>query len=265
MKVQTQGSAPATAYPERDALLAHQRAYQELAGSIESMTAVATAKRQECLALLEEHHNLPAMLSERDDLLARIAMGESLQKELAALDGSIKTAEASDDEEEKVAYDLACAVEGLKRKITGDIDRLEQMREQWQVLVRRFLLAEAEREAQTYTEHAMALLSSYRKLRCLDHLRTQDKGTQPFTLVAGAGTLEVPSFDLEACKPYVDFTFTSRLVTHQNRAYGVTLKAAETLKTALAEAGIMLEPPPAIRLPANLEPGEEALAQGRGE
>jgi hypothetical protein len=113
--------------------------------------------------------------------------------------------------------------------------------------------------------HPMALLSSYRKLRCLDHLRTQDKGTQPFTLVAGAGTLEVPSFDLEACKPYVDFTFTSRLVTHQNRAYGVTLKAAETLKTALAEAGIMLEPPPAIRLPANLEPGEEALAQGRGE
>lgn len=186
--------------PELDALLAHQRTISEKAAGIASIKAKIKEIEGEALKLDAAMPNVEALETERTEVLAAIAIGERSENDLEEIDARIAaTCESSHPD----CMSLGRAKEtvaGLQRRVETETAALRELQSKSTMIVRRYLLAEAEAAGAEYAAAAVTMVAYYKRLNALDSLLA-DRGHRPRLHCLGPH-LHVPSFELESCKVY---------------------------------------------------------------
>lgn len=189
-----------TATPEAASLLENQRAIASTAsavGKLEGAIADYTSTVDKMRATLPEPG---ATERERENLLAAIAIGEKRQADLDALDSRVANQQAQTLKDSRALTGIAQTVAGLQRRLSEEQGKLQQLRQARLVLMRKFLLSEAEAEGAQYAASAVALAAHYRRLMALESLLA-DHGHVPSIAVHGEG-LRLPGFGLESVRAH---------------------------------------------------------------
>ncbi|MFZ3159104.1 MAG: hypothetical protein WA134_02780 [Rhodoferax sp.] len=182
--------------PETVAVLENQNAME--------VTSSAIAKLEKAIGKCEEQikdqqsalPDLAPLLSQREDLLAAIAIGENKNAEIKALDAQLAKLGAQQKDARPALDALKQTIDGLQRRLQESQAELLRLQQEKSVLMRRFLNTRAEALGVEYVAATAVISDLYKRLMALSELLTNHGQTAPLNM-HGDGLL-VPCFRLDS-------------------------------------------------------------------
>lgn len=149
--------------------------------------------------------DLAAVIQERNEMLADIALGKSQAAELPEIDEKLRLATAKAEESAGLMDDIITialqTISGLKRKLTITENDLQSINCAKTEAERRFLLAEAEKVGAEYIEAAKLVTAAFRRLLALNEILTK-KGHQNIEGETSLSLTMLPTFNLINHRPH---------------------------------------------------------------
>ncbi|OIR16796.1 hypothetical protein GALL_26160 [mine drainage metagenome] len=157
-----------------DIVLEHQQRITDTRQAIDTLSHAIKAQDEEIKKATASVPHFFDRTSQRENLMAEIALGEASEKDLLKLDERIaKDKAAFEDAKNAVtpALEKAKAIRsGLERKLKEAEGVLQQLESNSRKIVQSFLIRESEMTALEYIAHAQAIKMNNLRLRALDKL-----------------------------------------------------------------------------------------------
>lgn len=193
--------------------------------------------------LIEAAHSAPSRVDDlkekKEDILAEIALGKDLTKELDKVSSDIETEKKLLTAREKTIAESGKSLPGLQRKLSLAKENLKKMEDQKSEIIIQYLRHEAEQVGLEYGEAAAILINKYNRLVSLDSLMVMQGGKT----IGGGGfhDFSIPAFHLRALSSLVSPRMPQELVTarmactRENRDSAITRE-----KKRISDLGIEL-------------------------
>lgn len=221
---------------------------------VSALAVIATLEKalSNCEAqVAEKQAALPdvgPLSSQREDLLAAIAIGEATSADLEKLDAQMDKLKAQRNGEKPALDALKQTIEGLQRRWVDARKSLQKLRAERESLLRHFLIKKAEAVGAEYFAAAQALVARYKELRGLDALIPRSP------VVTGSLLLHVPRFNLETVPSLMPVTWAQDVVFEtKSGVVGSAQEWAQQEAAALLELGIAVNDKD---MPGQVEPTE---------
>jgi len=150
--------------PEQDALLQHQAAIDAAKQQLETLQGIVSQQESTLADLQGQLPEIAALEQQHEDLLAEIATGGAEPAAAEALDKTIADARAKKAEIDPAIALCQKTISGVQRKVQDQAAALDALKSSTGNLVKKYLLAEAERIAQDFLPKATALIDDYKRL-----------------------------------------------------------------------------------------------------
>jgi len=166
-------------------------------------------------AQIEAARSAPSLLADlterKEDILAEIALGKNLQKELGKITSDIETEKKLLEAREKTISEAGKSLPGLQRKLSAAKENLQNLENQKNEILLQYLRHEAEQIGQEYGEAALNLIDKYNRLVSLDALIIFQGGK---TISGGSfHDFSIPAFHLSALSSLISPRMPQELVT----------------------------------------------------
>lgn len=164
---------------------------------------------------IEAARSAPSLLADlterKEDILAEIALGKNLQKELDKITSDIETEKKLLATREKTISEAGKSLPGLQRKLSAAKENLQNLENQKSEILIQYLRHEAEQIGQEYSEAALNLIDKYNRLISIDALIIVQGGKA----ISGGGfhDFSIPAFHLSALSSLVSQRMPQELVT----------------------------------------------------
>jgi DNA repair ATPase RecN len=179
---------------------------------------------------IEDAHKVPSrgddLKEKKEDILAEIALGKNLTKELEKITSDIETEKKLLATREKTISEAGKSMPGLQRKLLTAKENLKKIENQKNEILLQYLLREAEQVGQEYGEAASILIDKYNRLVSLDSLMIQlgrkTIGGERFH------DFTIPAFQLNAFNSLIsprrpnELAMARMACTRENKAASVT-------------------------------------------
>jgi len=182
--------------PECKAVIEHQQILASQEEELSRCLAAKTATQQHAESLRKSLPDVAALDRQLDDLLAKLAIGQAGDEDVARQEEVVGAARA---EVERIQPELErCerTIEALIRVADDHYENIITLKQEKAKLIRRFLLAEAQAECSRYVEAGNAAAAAYTRLLALDTMLIH-RGLRPHH--AHAPNMFLPRFNLDAC------------------------------------------------------------------
>lgn len=210
--------------PETQAVLRHQEAMAAAQSTVDQLKKAIDGQQRKIDALHAASAEIEAMVLQREDLLADIAIGQNKGTELKELNAQLeqrKKAMAS-----KSMADIEQTKAGLTRKLELAAAELETLQGKNPRLIRDMLLASATALGAEYATTAKELIRLHERIGAQLKMYVAHGGHGYIGVVR---ELEIPSFELNSVRPH------SLLIRPAHIAYGPPTHA-ESMASVQAEA-----------------------------
>jgi DNA repair exonuclease SbcCD ATPase subunit len=195
------------------------KAVEDIMTIIENQTSLIEAARN-ATSLTDD------LKERKEDILAEIALGKDLTKELEKITSDIETEMKRLAAQEKIISEAGKALPGLQRKLLIAKENLKKLENQKSEILLQYLRREAEQVGQEYGEAASILIDKYNRIVSLDLLMIQQGGKT----IGGEGfhDFTIPAFQLNAFNSLISPRMPNELVTarmactRENKAGAVT-------------------------------------------
>ena len=141
----------------------------------------------------------PSHSQKREDLLAKIAVGDATEVELTEFDQKTKASLQKYEKEQKAASKVIGTaqetIRGLNRKLAVAKEKLSSIESKKSDVRNQFLKSEVERVGEEYVELTIKLVEKFEQLVALDDLL----GNATKLRVNGFGNFFIPIFNVQAC------------------------------------------------------------------
>ena len=180
----------------------------------------AIANQSRILAECEEcKTHLPALVEERENLMAEIAIGNGNKADVAKLDKAILTEKTRLEHHEVSSatpiFDAKSALAGLRRKLETAKQELKELEDSQPETLHRYLMSEAERLGREYVQAARMVIDKHRRLVVIEQLMTARN--RAHVIQAGRGAcLTFPLFRLQACEGLENSSYPGQLAEAPN-------------------------------------------------
>ena len=223
--------------------LAHRQKIAELRTQETQLAGLIESKRSEIGEANSRIPDISHLTEQRQDLLADLALGKTSTEEVAALDREIASRTAEYDQivaEAKRIKDVAeHAISGLNRRLDGiqkEIAALSDV-ELNQRIVRAVLQDHAESLGEEYIKAANQTAALFMRLMALSGL-LQAQGQRNGIAAHCSGAFEIPSFNLDACRPYEIKAWPGNLFLAQILPGAKFQQTTEAEREILSAAGL---------------------------
>lgn len=183
--------------------------------------------------------DLAPLLSQREDLLAAIAIGESKNADIKELDVKIAKLGAQQKEARPALEALKQTIDGLQRRLQESQAELLRLQREKSSLMRQFLNVRAEALGAEYVAAAEEISGLYKRLIALNRLLS-DHGQNAPLLMRGEG-LHVPRFMLDSMVGRADPVHANALFTSKWHTGAQSQEWVNQEKASLLEIGIEIE------------------------
>jgi prefoldin subunit 5 len=184
-----------TQSPEALAVIENQQDISKVNATIQVLEgAISKIEAQ----INEAHAAMPdtgPLISQREDLLAAIAIGENKSAELKKLDVQIEKLNTQRDGVKPGLDALKQTIDGLRRRLAEAQALLQKAEAKKEVLMRQLLVSMAEAVGAEYFSMAMQVSAQYDRLQALNYLI--QNASMP-TIFIGRNSLYIPRFRLES-------------------------------------------------------------------
>lgn len=222
--------------PETIAVLENQNAM--------AVTSAAIAKLEKaigkCEAQIKDQRaalpDLAPLLSQREDLLAAIAIGEAKNAEIKELDTQLAKLGAQQKDARPAMDALTQTIDGLQRRLQESQAKLLSLQNEKSVLMRRFLNARAEALGAEYVAASAEIFKLYKRLVALSGLLNDYGQTAPLQMHSEG--LNVPCFRIDSMMVHADRLRPNELLTSANHTWSHSQEWARQEKDRLLETGI---------------------------
>ncbi len=182
--------------PEQDALQQHQAAIDAAKQQLETLQGIVGQQETTLAELQGQLPEIAALEQQHEDLLAEIATGGAEPAAAEALDKAITDAKAKKADIDPAIALCQKTICGVQRKIQDQAAALAALKDSTGTLIKKYLLAEAERIAQDFLPKAAALIDDYKRLEGIAAM-LQPLGHTPYLRSHGA-EMVLPAFNLPA-------------------------------------------------------------------
>ena len=181
-----------------DMVLEHQHKISAARQAIDTLARAIKVQDEEIEKAIASVPHFFDRTSQRENMMAEIALGSANEKDLQILDEQIAEDKAAFEGAQAAAtpaLEKAKAIRsGLERKLTEAKAELQQLESKSREIMQSFLTHEAEATAAEYISHAQAIRMNYLRLRALEILiRKQGGGSIGSYSI---GKLYIPVFSL---------------------------------------------------------------------
>ena len=179
--------------------------------TVKNITEIIESKN----ALINNEKSVISCIKEltikKEDILAEIALGKNLQKDLEKISQKITEEEKLLTNREQTISEIKKAMPGLDRKLsiaTNNLKKLENIRNE--ILIN-YLMGEAEEVGKEYGDAASILIDKYQRLAALDSLIIKQGGKT----ISGSEfhDFAIPAFHLNVLHPLISPQMPQELVT----------------------------------------------------
>lgn len=222
--------------PETTAVLDNQNAMKTTSAAVAKLEkAIAKCETQ----IAEQQAALPdlaPLTSEREDLLAAMAIGENKKAEIGKLDAKLAELTAQQKDAKPALDALKQTIGGLQRRLLESQAELLKLQGERSVLMRRFLNSRAETLGAEYVAAASKMVDLYKGLLALDAM-LYDHGQTHRIGMHGQG-LYVPRFMLDSMAGHADYLYPNAIFTSANHTMGHMQEWARQEKVKMLEIGV---------------------------
>lgn len=182
--------------PEQDALLQHQAAIDAAKQQLETLQGIVSQQEDTLGKLVGELPEIASLEQRHEDILAEIAIGNAKAADVEALEKDIAAAKAKRAEINPAVEVCQKTMYGVQRKVQDKMAELDELKKSMPRFIRTYLLAEAERVAQSYLQHAAALIADFKRIEGIAAV-LQQHGHVPHLRPHGADIM-LPAYALQA-------------------------------------------------------------------
>ena len=229
-------STAADQSPELQAVLQHQEQLAQAHSTVAQLKQLIADHQDHGAALQERAKRVAALETQREDLLADIATGQSKQAELQALDADLAQLKRSIKEQGTQAA-TEQTIAGLQRKLAKAQDEVDQLTKKTDGLMRALLFAQAEELGAEYAQAAARTDYLCRRLHAMDNL-LRTYGQTPG--IGGRTVLEIPRFALSAMPKSFALHRPDHLYSHAHETFAKNNQVIDQEKTALRAKGVQI-------------------------
>lgn len=180
--------------------------------------------------------DLAPLLSQREDLLAAMAIGENKKAEISKLDAKLAELTAQQKDAKPALDALKQTIGGLQRRLLESQAELLKLQGEGSVLMRNLLNSRAEALGAEYVATASKMVELYKGLLALDSmLHDQHQGHR--IGMHGQG-LHVPRFLLDSMAGHADYLYPNAIFTSANHTMRHMQEWAHQEKMRMLEIGI---------------------------
>lgn len=123
---------------------------------------------------VESRQTLNSLYQKRDDLRAELAVGNASKADLTALDNKIDTEKKKADDIDAKAKEAQYTAQGLQRKLTPAIERLNELQSASRKVVVQFLQGKMETIIAEYSLQAKPLIETFKQLHVFNQLMVNE-------------------------------------------------------------------------------------------
>lgn len=198
------------------AFLAARNKMADLRSQEQQLVSLIEGKHQEIADAKATIPDLSHLTSQRQELLADLAMGKATDDQVATMDREIA---AQKTDSSKIASQAKTIIEAAEQAVAGLNRRLDSVRQEItaladvelnQRLVSAVLKYHAETLGEEYVKAAAQVNALYMRLMALHYL-FQAQGHPTGFASHCAREFEIPSFNLESCKPHEVYNWPGNL------------------------------------------------------
>ena len=227
-----------TLSPETAAVLDNQAAIVTVNAAIKKLAKAL----DDCETQIEDHNaamsDLIPLQSEREDLLAAVAIGEKKQSDVDKLDASIAKLRDQHKDAKPALDAINQTIGGLQRRMAEATANLTKLKADRAGILRSFLTSRAEALGAEYVQAAKLLESKYMQLLATSELLSKAGRTSPLKM-HGEG-LHIPNFDLESMAGAADRVFRNAIFHSKLNSFGDLKECINQETRSLLEQGIEL-------------------------
>lgn len=224
---------------ETTAVLDNQNAMKTASAAIAKLEkAISKCETQiaEQQALLPD---LAPLTSQREDLLAAMAIGEDKKAEIGKLDAKLAQLAAQQKDAKPALDALKQTIGGLQRRLLESKVEFLKLQAEKSVLMRRFLRYRAEALGAEYVVAASKMAELYKVIVALD-LMLRNHGQIHGIGIPRQG-LYVPRFMLDSMVGHADSMYANALFTFENITGANTHEWARQEKEKMLEIGVEVD------------------------
>ncbi len=192
-------------------VLEYQQKVSEAQKEVDAITLII----QEKTDTINNTRNIPSRLNDlttkKEDILAEIALGKNLQKELEDITREVEAEKKLLVKREQTITEIEKAMPGLNRKLSMAKESLQNLENQKNEILIQYLRYEAEQVGEEYGAAALNLIDKYNRLVSLDALIIFQSGE---TISTGSfHDFSIPAFHLNSLSSLISPHMPQELVT----------------------------------------------------